>query len=48
LEPTTTPTTAPTEVVVVDYCAACHTDKEQLISTAHGEEASEKESEGVG
>jgi uncharacterized lipoprotein NlpE involved in copper resistance len=32
----------------VDHCAACHTDKEQLISTAKPEEAVEKESSGAG
>lgn len=47
-EPTLTPTTEPTEVVAVDYCVACHTDKDQLISTAKVEEAHEAESEGVG
>jgi len=47
-----TPTAKPTEtvevVVQVDYCVDCHTDKEQLISTAKPEETAEKESSGVG
>ena len=47
------PTVPETEVItqppdVVDYCAACHTDKEQLISTAKPEEIVEKESTGAG
>jgi hypothetical protein len=33
---------------VVDHCAACHTDKEELISTAKPEEVLEKESTGAG
>jgi hypothetical protein len=44
-----TPTVEPTEVAVeVDYCVSCHTDKEQLISTAKPVEVVEKESSGVG
>lgn len=47
-----TPTIEPTATVVVianvDYCVSCHTDKEQLISTAKPEEADEEESSGVG
>jgi hypothetical protein len=43
-----TPVNTPTEVAVVDYCVACHTDKDQLISTAKPEEKKEKESEGAG
>ena len=47
-----TPTIEPTatiEVIVnVDYCVDCHTDKEQLISTANPEELAEEESSGVG
>lgn len=47
-----TPTIEPTatiEVVAdVDYCVDCHTDKEQLISTAKTEEVAEEESSGVG
>ena len=31
-----------------DYCLGCHTDKEQLISTAKQEEEVEEESKGVG
>jgi hypothetical protein len=53
-EPTALPTEAPTSVPtpepteVVDYCVNCHTDKEQLISTAKPEEVAEEESSGVG
>jgi len=47
-EPSATATTEPTEVVVLDYCVACHTDKDQLITTARVEAVVEKESEGVG
>lgn len=47
-----TPTVKPTvtlEVIAnVDYCVSCHTDKEQLISTAKPEETAEEESSGVG
>ena len=47
-----TPTVEPTEtvevIVQVDYCVDCHTDKEQLISTAKPEETAEEESSGVG
>jgi uncharacterized lipoprotein NlpE involved in copper resistance len=32
----------------VDHCTECHTDKEELISTAKPEEAVEKESTGAG
>jgi hypothetical protein len=32
----------------VDHCAGCHTDKEELISTAKPEEVVEKESTGAG
>lgn len=47
------PTIPATEAItkppdVVDYCASCHTDKEQLISTAKPEEIVEKESSGAG
>jgi hypothetical protein len=35
-------------VVEVDQCVSCHTDKEQLISTAKPEEEVEEESSGVG
>lgn len=45
-EPTLVPTSVPTEVV--DYCVDCHTDKEQLISTAKPVEEAESESSGVG
>lgn len=48
LEPSATSTVLPTEVVVLDYCVACHTDQDQLITTAKVEEVVEKESEGVG
>ena len=44
--PATEVTTKPTDVV--DHCASCHTDKEQLISTAKPEEIVEKESSGAG
>ncbi len=47
-----TPTIEPTEtieiVAKVDYCVDCHTDKEQLISTAKSEEVADEESSGVG
>lgn len=45
-----TPAVEPTKEVVaeVDHCVSCHTDKEQLISTAKPEELAEKESSGVG
>ena len=47
-----TPTIEPTETIEVvadvDYCVDCHTDKEQLISTAKPEEVAEEESSGVG
>jgi hypothetical protein len=46
--PTDTPEPTPTEIVVVDYCIECHTDKDQLILTAKIEEEVEEESEGVG
>ena len=32
----------------VDHCAECHTDEEELISTAKPEEVVEKESTGAG
>jgi hypothetical protein len=44
--PTLVPTPEPTEVV--DYCVECHTDKEQLISTAKPVVEAESESSGVG
>jgi mono/diheme cytochrome c family protein len=46
-----TATTAPTateEIAEVDQCVECHTDKDQLISTAKVEEEVEDESEGAG
>ncbi len=49
--PTTTPAqpvAQPTAAAKVDYCLSCHTDKEQLISTAKPEEPVESESKGVG
>ena len=44
--PTLIPTPVPTEAV--DYCVDCHTDKEQLISTAKPVVEAESESSGVG
>jgi len=44
--PTLIPTPVPTKVV--DYCVDCHTDKEQLISTAKPVVEAESESSGVG
>jgi hypothetical protein len=40
--------TAQPMAVSEDYCLDCHTDKEQLISTAKLEEVVEEESKGVG
>ncbi|HEX5837178.1 MAG TPA: hypothetical protein VFY26_05055 [Anaerolineales bacterium] len=42
------PVPAPSTVEEVDYCVSCHTDKEQLISTAKPVLAAESESRGVG
>ena len=39
---------APPTAEAVDYCISCHTDKEQLISTAKPVEESESESTGAG
>jgi uncharacterized protein YcfL len=53
-EPTALPTEAPALVPtaeptkVVDFCVDCHTDKEQLISTAKPVVEAESESSGVG
>lgn len=44
--PTPEPVVEPTELV--DYCVSCHTDKEQLISTAKPVLETESESSGVG
>jgi hypothetical protein len=44
--PTLVPSPEPTKVV--DYCVECHTDKEQLISTAKPVVETESESSGVG
>jgi len=39
----------PTEAAIeIEPCVACHTDKDQLISTAKLEEVIESESSGVG
>jgi hypothetical protein len=47
-EPVSTPEPTPT-VVAVDYCVACHLDKDELIRTAKPEEeGGEAESEGKG
>lgn len=46
--PTMEPTATVAVVANVDYCVDCHTDKEQLISTAKPEETVEGESSGVG
>jgi hypothetical protein len=43
-----TPTPAPSEMVEVDSCLACHSDKQQLIDTAKEEEVVPEESSGVG
>lgn len=50
MPPTSTvePTATVEMVVPVDYCVDCHTDKEQLISSAKPEEVAETESSGVG
>ena len=42
------PTLAPEPTEMVDYCVSCHTDKEQLISTAKPVIEAEGESSGVG
>jgi hypothetical protein len=57
-EPTTVPTITPEPVMlpeptevpteIVDYCVSCHTDKEQLVSTAKPVLEAEAESSGVG
>ena len=53
-EPTEIPTEEPTLVPIpeiveeVDYCVDCHTNKEQLISTAKPVVEKESESSGVG
>ncbi len=49
LPPTLTAPPEPTEAAIeVEPCVACHTDKDQLISTAKLEEVVESESSGVG
>jgi hypothetical protein len=46
--PSPTAASTPTEVVKTDTCVTCHTDKDQLISTANQVEEQVKESEGAG
>lgn len=46
--PTEVPTSTPTEVVVVDECVSCHTDKQRLIDTSKPVGETESESKGVG
>ncbi len=46
--PSPTAASTPTEVVKADTCVTCHTDKDQLISTANQVEEQVKESEGAG
>ncbi len=48
LEPTLPPPTATAEPEVVNQCVECHTDKDQLISTAKAEEEVVSENEGAG
>lgn len=48
LAPSPTVASTPTEVVVTDACVTCHTDKDQLISTADQVVEEVEESEGAG
>lgn len=46
--PAPEPDTAVSELVEVDHCLECHTDKDQLIATAKEEEVVIAENEGEG
>ena len=47
-EPTLPPATPTSEPEAINYCLDCHTDKDQLISTAKPEEEVISENEGAG
>lgn len=48
LEPTLPPSTPTSEAEMVNYCLDCHTDKDDLISTAKPEEEVISENQGSG